>query len=212
MTKWVKNRQSLVFHADVDNLPSKLRHRTNLVRQLRLFLDDGGLLRCGGRIHNAPLSDNAKFPLLLPSKDHFTDLVIHFTHVKQLHAGVNSTLTALRQSYWVPSASQQRVTTLIDNCVTCTRVSGAAYNAPDPPPLPKSRMQQTQPFDATGVDFTGALYVRNAGIETKVYICFFNCATTRAIHLEVVEDLTVEAFLLAFRRFASRKSLPRKLI
>ena len=34
----------------------------------------------------------------------------------------------------------------------------------------------------------------------------------RAIHLEVVEDLTVEAFLLAFRRFASRKSLPRKLI
>ena len=38
------------------------------------------------------------------------------------------------------------------------------------------------------------------------------CATTRAIHLEVVEDLTVEAFLLAFRRFASRKSLPGKLI
>ena len=40
----------------------------------------------------------------------------------------------------------------------------------------------------------------------------FTCAITRAIHLEVVEDLTVEAFLLAFRRFASRKSLPRKLI
>ena len=37
----------------------------------------------------------------------------------------------------------------------------------------------------------------------------FTCATTRAIHLEVVEDLT---FLLAFRRFASRKSPPRKLI
>ena len=40
----------------------------------------------------------------------------------------------------------------------------------------------------------------------------FTCATTRAIHLEVVEDLTVETFLLAFRRFASRKSPPRKLI
>ena len=192
-------------------LLSKVRHSTTLVRQLRLFLDGDGLLRCGGRIHNAPISDNAKFPLLLPSKDHFTDLVIHSTHIKQLHAGVNSTLTALRESYWVPSG-RQRVKTLIDNCVTCRRVSGAAYNAPDPPPLPKSRMQQTQPFDATGVDFTGALYVRNAGIETKVYICLFTCATTRAIHLEVVEDLTVEAFLLAFRRFASRKSLPRKLI
>ena len=62
------------------------------------------------------------------------------------------------------------------------------------------------------MDYTGALYVRNAGIETKVYICLFTCGTTRAIHLEVVEDLTIEAFLLAFRRFASRKSLPRKLI
>ena len=46
----------------------------------------------------------------------------------------------------------------------------------------------------------------------KVYICLFTCATTRAIHLEVVEDLTVEPFLLAFLRYASRKSLPRKLI
>ena len=211
ITEWIRNRQYAAFPIDVNNLLSKSRHRTTLVRQLRLFLDDGGLLRCGGRIHNAPLSNNAKFPLLLPSKDHFTDLVIHTTHVKQLHAGVNSTLTALRQNYWVPSG-RQRVKNLIDHCVTCRRVSGAAYNAPDPPPLPKSRVQQTHPFDVTGVDFTGALYVRNAGIETKVYICLFTCAATRAVHLEVVEDLTVEAFLLAFRRFASRKSLPRKLI
>jgi len=200
MTEWVKNPQSVVFHAEVDSLPSKSRHRTTLVCQLCLFPDDGGLRHCGGRIHNLPLSGNAKFPLLLPSKDHFTDLVFHSTHVKQLHAGVNSTLTTLRQSYWVPSG-RQHIKTLIDKCVTCRRVSGTAYNAPDPPPLPKSRMQQTQPFEVTGVDYTGALYVRNAGIETKVYMCLFT--TTRAIHLEVVEDLTVEAFLLTFRRFAS---------
>ena len=55
MTEWVKNRQSLVFHAEVDNLPSKLRHRTTLVSHLRLFLDDGGLLRCCGRIHSGTL-------------------------------------------------------------------------------------------------------------------------------------------------------------
>ena len=121
------------------------------------------------------------------------------------------TLATLRQNYWVPSG-RQRVKNL-DNCVTWRRVSGAAYNAPySPPRLSKSRMHETQPFDVTGVDFTGALYVQNAGIETKVYICLFTCATTRAIYLELVEDLTVEAFLLAFRRFVSRKSLPWKLI
>lgn len=55
MTEYVKNRQSLVFHAEVDNLLSKSRHRTTLVLQLRLFLDDGGLLPCGGRIHSGTL-------------------------------------------------------------------------------------------------------------------------------------------------------------
>ena len=36
----------------------------------------------------------------------------------------------------------------------------------------------------------------------------FTCATTRAIHLEVLTDLSTETFLLAFRRFVSWKSLP----
>ena len=42
-----------------------------------------------------------------------------------------------------------------------------------------------------------------------MYICLFTCATTRAVHLEVVTNLSTETFLLAFRRFVSRKSLPQ---
>ena len=34
----------------------------------------------------------------------------------------------------------------------------------------------------------------------------------RAIHLEVVSDLSTETFLLAFRRFTSRKSLPQLMV
>jgi len=64
----------------------------------------------------------------------------------------------------------------------------------------------------TGVDFTGALYVQQNSQEQKVYICLFTCATTRAIHLEVVTDLSTYTFLLAFRRFTSRKSLPQIVI
>ena len=45
-----------------------------------------------------------------------------------------------------------------------------------------------------------------------MYICLFTCASTRAVHLDIVQDLTVESFLLAFRRFVSRKSLPRKML
>ena len=63
------------------------------------------------------------------------------------------------------------------------------------------------PFEVTGIDFTGALIVRGEQ-ESKVYICLFTCTVTRAVHLELVTDLTVECFLQAFRCFSSRKSLP----
>ena len=86
------------------------------------------------------------------------------------------------------------------------------YKAPDPPPMIKVRMQKTDPFDVTGVDYTGALYVREKGRECKVYVCLFTCAVTRAVHLEIVTDLTVKELLQSYRRFCSCKSLPRLMI
>ena len=86
------------------------------------------------------------------------------------------------------------------------------YSSPDPPPLPYLRTQDVHPFTFTGVDFTGALYVRHGEQEVKVYLCLFTCATTRAVHLEIVQDLTAETFLLAFRKFAGRRSLPKIMI
>jgi len=179
--------------------------------QLKLFLDRDNLLRCGGRIHNAPLSELTKFPYLLPSRHPLTVLTIENAHTAQLHSGVNSTLTALRQTYWIPAA-RQRIRSIIRRCVICRKTSGKPYTIPDPPPLVKSRVGPTDPFAVTGVDFTGALYVRTSAGEGKVYLCLFTCAVSRAIHLEIVSDLSVESFLLAFRRFVGRWSMPKLLI
>ena len=45
-----------------------------------------------------------------------------------------------------------------------------------------------------------------------MYLCLFTCASTRGIHLEIVEDCSAEQFLLAFRRFVGRRGLPRLLL
>ncbi len=66
---WIRCCQNTSFHKQIANLSSKTPRRLPLVRQLRLFLDPENLLRCGGRIHNAPLNTSAKFPYLLP-KNH----------------------------------------------------------------------------------------------------------------------------------------------
>jgi len=150
----------------------------------------------------------AKLPYLLPSHHDYTTLVIRNAHISLLHAGVNATLIALRQQYWIPSACQ-RIKSVIRKCVVCKKTS---YSTPDPPPLLKSRVSQVDPFQVTGVDFTGAPYVQTPGGESKAYICLFTCAVSRALHLEFVTDLTVDSFLQAFWRFVGRRSLPQLLI
>ena len=147
----------------------------------------------------------------MPKNHLLTRLLVYAVHKDQLHAGVSNTVTALRQQYWIPSA-RQLVRQLLRKCVPCRRVIGKPYPVPESPPLPQSRTKEGAPFEITGMDFTGALFVRNSGQENKAYICLFTCGLSRALHLEVVTDLSTETFLQAFRRFVSRKSLPSVMI
>ena len=101
---WIYNCQHTSFHKEILNLKSKTGKRLPFVRQFCLFLDKSEHLRCGGRIHNTPVNSDTKFPLLLP-KDHLlTRMIVYATHKEQLHAGVTSIVTTLRQRYWIPSA------------------------------------------------------------------------------------------------------------
>ncbi|XP_077869720.1 uncharacterized protein LOC144361784 [Saccoglossus kowalevskii] len=48
-------------------------HSLQIRDQLNLFLDNEDTLRCGSRIHNAPLDFVTKFPALLPPHHKFTN-------------------------------------------------------------------------------------------------------------------------------------------
>jgi len=176
MRLWISSTQIDSYPTEFSYLMKKQQSCPNLVRQLRLFLDENKLIRCGGRIRNAPVSDSAKFPQLLPSKHRITNLIIEDLHKKLHHGGV--AITALRQVFWIPSI-RQWVRSVLRQCVTCAKTIGMT---PDPPPLPKARVEGPRLFAVTGVDFTGTLYVKNSTGEHKVYICLFICASTRAIH------------------------------
>lgn len=99
---WICSCQQTTFADEFVNLqPRNVKaRRLPLVRQLRLFLHDNSIIRCGGRIHNAPLDNNTKFPALLPKEHPLTKLIVHAVHKQQLHTGINSTVAALRQEYW----------------------------------------------------------------------------------------------------------------
>ncbi|XP_078370370.1 uncharacterized protein LOC144654152 [Oculina patagonica] len=186
--------------------------RPAIIHQLGLYLDDDVLLRCRGRLQYAQLPHNTKFPILIPKESHLSTLIVRATHSIVLHGGVRETLTELRQSYWIPKG-RQLVKREIRKCVTCRKVEGPPFRSVSSPPLPDIRVTGSQPFQVTGIDYAGPLYVRNANKEVaKVYICLFTCTTIRAVHLELVEDQTASAFLRAFKRFASRRGIPECII
>lgn len=76
-------------------------------------------------------------------------------------------------------------------------------------------MTASRPFQVVGVDFAGPIQVKNSRVRraiiTKGYICIFVCFTTKAIHLELVSDLTTESFLACFKRFISRRGIPSEV-
>ena len=193
------------FHAEINAL--KAKKSTTLCRQLRLFLDDEQILRSGGRIHNANLSQDAKFPILLPSHHPYSTAMIKLAHKDAMHLGLQSTITALRQRFWIPKAGQV-VKSVLRNCVPCRKHHGRPFPAPISPPLPKIRVQDAPPFAVTGLDFSGALPIRTSTGTRRVYILLLTCAITRSIHLEALLDMTTEGLLLALRRFMARRGTP----
>ncbi|XP_014207285.1 uncharacterized protein LOC106638550 [Copidosoma floridanum] len=82
-------------------------------------------------------------------------------------------------------------------------------------PLPASRVTPSRAFGRTGVDYAGPFSVlasKGRGIRTtKGYIAVFVCMTTKALHLELVGDLSTAAFLGALARFTVRRGRPSEL-
>ena len=107
---------------------------------------------------------------------------------------------------------RKAVKTVLRKCILSKKFEGQPYTEPLPPDLPEERVRGGPPFATTGIDFAGPLYVKALSTESdehvKSYICLFTCASTRAIHLGLTENLSAQSFLQANKRFVSRRGLP----
>ena len=72
-----------------------------------------------------------------------------------------------------------------------------------------------KPFTSTGIDFSGPILVktsrgtRSNPTKAKSYGVIFTCMGVRAIHLELVSNLSTGAFTMGLRRFHSRRGKVR---
>ncbi|KAL0822414.1 hypothetical protein ABMA28_004489 [Loxostege sticticalis] len=204
----IKHWQAQEFKEDL----IKLKNGEQLNKKSKLtclspFLDEFGVLRVGGRLSGAAIDENRKHPIIIPAKTHFTNLLIKEAHARTLHGGPQLMVTHLRSRYWILDVKNQ-VKFFCRKCVICIRHSSRTTEQLMGQ-LPASRVTPGRPFRQSGVDYAGPINIRTSkgrGHHSyKGYICLFICMATRAIHLELVSDLTSQGFLAAFKRFVARR-------
>ena len=175
---------------------------------------DNPRLRCHGRMQNAPVDFNSRYPILLPEDNHISKLIVMQCHNMVMHNGVRETLTQLRTKFWIVR-DRQVVKMIISKCVVCQKIEGKGYGIPYPPPLPPFRFTDEFAFSRIGLDYAGPVYVKDIYTRTKMnkaYIALYTCASTRALHLDLVPELSSQAFLRSFRRFVARRGIPARVL
>lgn len=204
----IKELQSKYFPTELTMLKKGKRPPNNL----DLFLDNDSLIRCRGRLHHARFPWEMKHPILLPRDSPATFSLIKEIHDNNAHIGAAHTLAKLRENYWIIKG-RAKVKSVIHSCHKCRYWYGGNYSLPPIPPLPESRVADVTPFLQTGLDAFGPLHIKNERNETvDVQVLIFTCLVTRAIHLELVPDLSGEHFLMALDRFCCLKRVPKLVI
>jgi len=210
LTVVIKCSQGIYFRSPLQELARNSRVSSKQLARLSPYIDSKGIVRVGGRLGNSQLTDRQKHPVLLAKASHLSKLIVHHWHIFSCHSGTRLMISLISKQFWILSV--RRVIGIeIKSCVTCVRLS-AVNPQPVMADLPPSRVVQCRPFSKVGIDFAGPLRMKELKLrkarEYKVYISVFVCMTVKAVHLEIVTDLSTPAFLAAFDRFVARRGLP----
>ncbi|KAL0839771.1 hypothetical protein ABMA28_016409 [Loxostege sticticalis] len=200
-------KQYFLLHSK-DSLPPK-----DQLLNLNPFMDNTGTMRVGGRLLNSNLSYDTKHPILLHANHYVTQLLVQHYHRVLLHAGPQLMLSTLRQRFWI-IGGRNLARKIARNCITCCRYSNKSIQ-PIMGNLPKERLHADFPFQNTAVDYAGPVMIadrKGRGCRLlKAYICVFVCLTVRAVHVELVTELSTNGFLACLNRFIARRGRPAKI-
>lgn len=210
----VKLSQQESFSREVERLnKGKSIGAKSSILSLNPFMDKNKIIRVGGRLQNAELNFDRTHPILISNKHRLTTLILQNEHKRLLHCGAQQLLSSIRERFW-PTSGRSLCKGVIRKCLVCFRakpITGKYLMGN----LPSVRLKPSYPFSNTGVDFSGPHMIKDrttrGAKSLKAYVCIFVCLVTKAVHLELVSNLTSDAFIAGFRRFAARRGRPSNL-
>ena len=207
----IRLTQKQSFSKDYNSLiKGKPLNNKSILLNLNPFFDEEEIIRVGGRIQHSNFDHNKKHPILLPHKHTFTKLLMASEHLRLFHCGPQQLLYSIREKYW-PIGGRNLAREVVHKCVQCFRAKPKS-NQYLMGNLPNVRFDQFLPFHNVGVDYAGPVTLKEGSSRrprlVKAYICLFTCLSTRAVHLELVSDLSSNASLNSLKRFIARRGRP----
>lgn len=187
--------------------------KRNSLASLAPYIDSEGYMRVGGRLQRSSLSSAEAQPIILSPHSPITKLLIEESHRYLMHAGPSTMMATLAHTYYIPRL-KPLLRKMSRSCVYCQKAYArtAKQMMGD---LPDVRTRPARAFSIIGMDFAGPILTKRGNPRRpqliKTYVCLFVCFTTRAVHLEVVSDLSTAAFMAAFRRFTARRGCPARV-
>lgn len=135
-----------------------------------------------------------KHPIIVPWNHPIVRRMATYLHLQHLHASNKLLSNIINQRFWVIGLRNlARIT-----CFECKRcyILKAKATQQLQGNLPACRIEQNPVFQHVGVDLAGPILIRmdrlRKSVELKAYIVLFICMVSKAVYLELAEDLSTE--------------------
>ena len=153
----IREAQMEVYCQEITALKEKksLPKRSSILNLTPIWKDS--LLRSNTRLrYSEDLSEEVKYPIILPKRHPVTKLIVKYHHESEGHQmGVNFTLNHLRERYHVVHG-REMVKRTAKECTTCKQHFTGKPGVQQMAPLPNIRLELTmKPFTNCAVDFAG---------------------------------------------------------
>ena len=80
----------------IEHYVTKINNHKQLEKDPNLQKVEESIIRCRGRLKNAPMEYDAKYPIILRKKSKFNEFVVKHYHKLVFHSGVPETLNQIR--------------------------------------------------------------------------------------------------------------------
>ncbi|KAI4884383.1 hypothetical protein NFI96_011230, partial [Prochilodus magdalenae] len=210
----LRQSQNETFHEEVQILAAckPISKQSRLIMLAPEYDKAVGLVRVGGRLRRAEdLDPDTMHPIILDPKHHVTKLLIKKYDSQLLHPGPERVFAEMRRRYWI-LRGRESIKRHQYSCVECQkwRASPVVPQMADSPPA-RLRLYKP-PFWSTGVDCFGPYNTKVGRRTEKRWGIIHKCMTTSCVHLDLLESMDTDAFLMALRRFVARRGKPFEIL